>query len=257
MHDTKAILQSLTYATGAGVRVAVLDSGVNPAFPGLTQRLGNVYDCAEMMGEITITSLPDNQNTDRSGHGSLVESCIISVAPNCRVDHFRIVGPTRSTSGSLLCYVLDHVVNAGYNIVNLSLGIRNEEYVPWLVGIIKRAYESNTCIVSANSNIGSTLYPAWFTYAITCDAISAPHPLHIIHKPQNIIEFSGFGVNVPILTDNGNSHNVSGSSYATAHITGLTARIVEILGHSTPLDIKFLLREYARNLAHPQHTKAG
>lgn len=246
--DFRKASQSLMLSTGAGVRIAVLDSGINPAFPMLRRRLGRVFDCDEVSGEITITELPDGTNSDRSGHGSFVESCLLSVAPDAVIDHFRILGPANSASGSLLCYVLDHAIQRGYHIVHVSLGTRNEEHVPWLVSIMKRAYETETCLVAACSNIGSSLYPAWFTYAITCDAMVAPHPMHLRFNPRSIVEFSAFGVNVPMLDERGRTIPLTGSSYAAAHVTGLAARVVEILGMSSPLDVKLALREYAHQV---------
>jgi subtilisin family serine protease len=245
---------ALLHGTGRGVRIAVLDSGVNPRFPLLQNRVGAVYNCQKEGESLRIDEMRPDENSDRTGHGSYVESCIRKVAPDARIDHFRVLDADNNTSGTLLCYVLDHVVEQGYHIVHLSLGTRTESHVPWLVGITKRAYERHTSIVAAASNVGSTVYPSKFPYCISCDATSAEHPLQVRFRPHSVIEFSGWGINVPVEGPNNVIEQLTGSSYAAAHITGLAARVVEILGGTpSPLDVKTTLRDYALELE--RHTR--
>lgn len=237
--------QGLLLATGNGVRVAVLDSGVNPRFPTLNGNVGKVFDCIE--GDTLIVNpLSPEINTDRNGHGSFVQSCIHVVAPEATIDHFRILDADNNCDSSLLCYVLDYVIDQGYQVINLSLGTRNEEHIPWLVSIMKRAYEKNICVVAACSNVGNSLYPARFTYCISVDAMIAQHPLQLRFKASSVVEFSGWGVNVPVPGPTNKPVYLTGSSYAAGHVSGLCARAIEIQDSPSPLDTKILLREYAR-----------
>ena len=251
-NDLKKTLQGLLLSTGSNVRVAVLDSGLNPQFPALRGRNAKIFDCTLENESLQVTELSGTENSDRNGHGSLVQSCVSAVAPDAQVDHFRILDEHNQCDSTLLCYVLDHVIEQKYDVINLSLGTRNEEHLAWLVSIVKRAYENNIVVVAACSNVGNSLYPARFTYCVSVDAMAAQHPLQIKFKANSVVEFSAMGVNVSVPGLSEKQKFVTGSSYAAGHISGLCARIIEIQGRCQPLDVKILLREYARSLERDQ-----
>jgi subtilisin family serine protease len=246
--DLRRITQSLLLRTGNGVKVAVLDSGIHPELPLLKSRNNKVFGCELTPKGLEVTELPAGEVSDRNGHGSCVQSCIVSVAPEVEIHHYRILDKFNNCPSALLCYVLDHALEKDYQVINLSLGTRNEEHVPWLVSSMKRAYEQNISIVAASSNVGNVLYPGRFTYAISCEAILATNPMHIRFRKNSVVEFAAWGIQVPIPGVNGLPFQVTGSSFAAAHITGLVARIIELMGTSSPLDAKVLLREYAKNI---------
>lgn len=92
--DFKKTFQSILLGTGAQVRIAVIDSGVNPQFPMLRGRIGSVFDCAYGAKGLVLSECPFGENSDRTGHGSLVQSCLMSVAPEAQVDHFAYLTKT-------------------------------------------------------------------------------------------------------------------------------------------------------------------
>lgn len=246
--DLKKAFQGIMLATGGSVRVAIVDSGINPRFPALRGREGNVFDCRQGKDGLELKALEQTVNSDRTGHGSLVQSCFVSVAPDAQVDHFRVLDDQNMTDSSLLCYVLDHIIEAGYRVINVSLGTSSEYHLPWLVSLMKRAYEANVVVVAACSNVGNWLYPATFTYCISVNAMQAAHAMQVRFHEASVVEFSAMGVNVPVAGPFDQSLFVSGSSYAAAHVSGLCARILELRPDFTPLDVKILLREYAGSL---------
>ncbi|MCA2958748.1 MAG: S8 family serine peptidase [Silvanigrellales bacterium] len=247
----KTTLPGLSLCTGQGVRVAVLDSGVNPSVSALRGRAFHVFECASTPEGLAVRKLPPGLASDRNGHGTIVQSCVFSVAAEASVDHFRLLDENNQCDSTLLCYVLDHVVEQGYKVINLSLGTRSEDAVPWLVSIMKRAYERDVVIVASASNVGNALYPARFTYCISVEAASLGGPLGLRYLPSSVIEFAGHGVEVSVPWDvdgQGQPKVVTGSSYAAAHVSGLCARVLEHNPVATPLDVKLFLREYARSL---------
>jgi len=243
--NAKRLKQSVMLSTGSGVRIAVLDSGIDPGFPMLAQNKGKNFVLEQSEKGLEVRECPLELPTDTSGHGSCVQSCILTAAPDAVVDHYRILDEFNNCPSRLLCLALDHVLEKNYQIVNLSLGTRNETVIPWLVSIVKRAYEANVCLVAASSNIGNSLFPGRFTYAISVAAGEGNHPLHVGFHPNQVVEFSGWGVAVPIRAKNGRVIEVSGTSYASGFVTGIAARVIETLGHSRPLDVKVTLRDFA------------
>jgi subtilisin len=246
--DMKKAFQGIMLATGSNVRVAVVDSGLNPRFPALRGSEGTVFDCRQGPEGLQLGQLDRSINSDHTGHGSLVQSCLVAVAPDARIDHFRVLDEKNISDSSLLCYVLDHIIESGYRVINVSLGTSSEYHLPWLVSLMKRAYEANVVVVAACSNVGNWLYPATFTYCISVNAMQAAHAMQIRFHEASVVEFSGMGVNVPIAGPADQTLFVSGSSYAAAHVSALCARILELRPDFTPLDVKILLREYAASL---------
>jgi subtilisin len=252
--SARHLRDTLMVATGAGVRVAVLDSGLDQRFAAVASSKGQSFVMEQSEDGLEVTEVERSVRTDDSGHGSCVHSCVVKAAPEATVDHFRILNAMNHCPSRLLCLALDHVVSKRYQVVNLSLGTRNESAIPWLVSIIKRAYESDVCLVAASSNIGNSLFPGRMTYTISVAASqvskqalmpSEGNPLYVRFHPHRVVEFSAWGVDVPIETVGGEPVRVSGTSYASGFVAGVCARIIETLGHSNPLDVKLRLRDFA------------
>lgn len=241
-------------SAGAGVRVAILDSGFNPTFPlikkSLSKQQSKAFICEETAQGFTAREVDPAENSDSSGHGSCVHSCTLAVAPAVYVGHYRILDEFNNCSSRLLCLALDHILEQDYHIINLSLGTRNETLVPWLVSIVKRAYEKNVSIVAASSNIGNALFPGRFTYCISVAGAAGLGRDEIQYRPKSVIEFAGFGVNVPVPVAPKRTIRVTGSSYASGHVTGLCARAISEQGGIAALDpirLKMLLREQSKS----------
>lgn len=246
MRDFQMALQSIQLSTGVGVRVAILDSGANPALPGVRDSNYRGFICNYQKSDFSIEEAKADKSFDRNGHGSIVQSCLSAVAPDVDIDHYCILDENNHCDIALLCYTLDHVLEQNYNIVNLSLGTRNEEYIPWLVSIMKRAYEKNVILITASSNVGNVLFPARFTYCLSVDAMFATQRLALAYHENSVIEVSAFGVDVPVRSTFDNEIKVTGTSYAAAHVSGLVARAIEAYGPLSMIEVKTLLKQYAR-----------
>lgn len=239
--------QSLKLATGANVRIAVLDSGINPQFPAIGASKFRSFDCVSENRIVQITELPANVSSDRNSHGSLVQSCILAAATDASIDHYRILNADNQCDSEVLCQVLQNVIQRKYDIINLSLGTRNTARLPWLIDIIKKAYETNTIVVAACSNVGNIFYPAQFTYCISVKALNIENFLHLRFNKNSVVEFSAKGVHIEIPGPDGRPILTSGSSFAAGYVTGICARIIEIQGECQPLSAKVFLRQYAED----------
>src|SRR5690242_2494056 len=75
-------------ADGAGVRVAVLDSGIDPAHPDVGEIERSVTVAADGDGRERIV---DDDRGDLAGHGTAIASIVRRLAPACRISSVRVL----------------------------------------------------------------------------------------------------------------------------------------------------------------------
>ncbi len=114
-------------STGAGVRVAVLDTGVDASHPLLAGRLLPGVDFVD--GD----TAPDDTGTRNDaafGHGTHVAGIVATVAPGAKIMPLRVLDPQGEGNAWVLAEALLHAVDPDHNpltddgaqVINLSLG---------------------------------------------------------------------------------------------------------------------------------------
>ena len=93
--DPVAVLDQLTPdwawgdATGRGVRVAVVDSGIEADHPALGGMVRGHVSVVEQQGEI---SYDDSPHDDAFGHGTACAGIIHGLAPQARIVSVKVLG---------------------------------------------------------------------------------------------------------------------------------------------------------------------
>src|SRR5689334_16902516 len=107
--------------TGRGLRVAVIDSGVNPRHPHI----------AGIAGGVSILSpdrIEEGSFLDLLGHGTAVMAAIQEKAPEATYFAVKLFhGSLRTTTPALLA-AIEWSLAKGVDVINLSLGTLNFEY---------------------------------------------------------------------------------------------------------------------------------
>ena len=118
--------------TTGPVRVAVIDSGVNPAHPHIGAVRGGIAIAAggPTAGETTAESY-----LDRIGHGTAVAAAIRECAPAADLLAVKVFHHQLSASIDTLVAGIDWAVAAGTDLINLSLGTANQEHA----GVLREA----------------------------------------------------------------------------------------------------------------------
>ena len=127
-------------ATGRGVRVAVIDSGVNPKHPHIRGLAGGIA--------IGIAS-GINSYVDFLGHGTAVIAAIQEKAPDAEVYAIKIYYRSLRTDINLLIGALHWAIGEGVDVINLSLGTANTAYCDRLIPIVQRATDAGILLVAA------------------------------------------------------------------------------------------------------------
>ncbi len=104
-------------STGAGVRVCILDSGIERDHP-----LVGPVDCAVVVtieGDEAVVE--DDDEGDLCGHGTACAGIIRSLAPDCELHSVRVLGAGYTGSGDALLAGLRWAVEQDFDVINMSL----------------------------------------------------------------------------------------------------------------------------------------
>jgi subtilisin family serine protease len=105
--------------TGGGVRVAVLDTGVDLNHPALAGKLLPGYDFVDGDADPTETC---TLNDTKCGHGTHVAALVSLVAPDARVIPYRVLDGNGQGNVWVLQEAIQRAIDDGAQIINLSLG---------------------------------------------------------------------------------------------------------------------------------------
>src|SRR5712691_8107711 len=105
-------------STGVGVRVCILDSGVERGHPLVGEVQGAVAISIGPEGE---TIVEEDTEGDLCGHGSACAGVVRALAPDAEIHSVRVLGAGFKGSGKTLLAGLRWAIEQGYDIVNMSL----------------------------------------------------------------------------------------------------------------------------------------
>lgn len=196
------------------VRVAVIDSGVNPAHPHVRPIAGGVA--------LTEKGLSDDY-TDFLGHGTAVAGAIREKAPAAEIYSVKVFNYHLATSGHTLLHALDWCLDRRIEFVNLSLGTRNAGYIPAFAEKIARAQQLGVTIVSAYDVQGEPVYPGALSgvAGVLLDN-SCPRDRYQEkdHAGRTLYAAAGYPRDIPGVPPD---RNLQGISFAVANVTGFLA----------------------------------
>jgi len=243
-------------STGKGVKVAVIDSGIESSHPGLSG--------PPVAGYVRITEDPDgalchdtSPHADAFGHGTACAGIIRGIAPECELYSVQVLGPRCGGKGIIFAAGLRWAIDNGMQVCNLSLGTTMKDFFGILHELADLAYFKNVMLVAAANNMPIPSFPAVYSSVISVACHDLKDPLLYYYNPEPPVEFGapGIGLRVPWL--GGGWLTVSGNSFAAPHITGIVARILAKHPALTVFQMKSILRALAANVAHPNRDTAS
>jgi subtilisin len=224
---------------GAGVTVAIVDSGVEGDHPAVGGRLVASVR-VEMVDDEPV--LVDDDAIDVVGHGTASAGIVHALAPEAELVSVRVLGKKNTAKGIAFARGLDWVIEQRIGVANLSLSSGSEELFAAFHELADQAYFGNTVLVCAASNSpGRPSYPSLFASVISVAAHDSPDPLTWYYNPRPPVEFGARGVDVPVAWRGGATIVGTGNSFATPHIAGLVALIRGRYPGATPFEVKTLL----------------
>ena len=233
--------------SGRGVRVAIVDSGVDGSHPALGGRLVDSVSVERRGEDWTIVPV---EPTDLVGHGTACAGIIHALAPDAELVSIRVLNAdNRGSGGAFATGLLWAIETSGASVVNLSLSSRSEAMYGPLHEVADEAYFRNVLFVSAANNVSVASYPSLFASVVSVAAHDVADPAVWLYNPAPPVEFGAYGLNVDVAWRGGARMTVTGNSFAAPHITGYATRIRAAHPGITPFEVKSLLAATADNVA--------
>lgn len=240
-------------ATGAGVRVAIVDSGIEASHPAIGGALARSVR-VELHGDDA--EVVEDDPVDVVGHGTACAAIVHSLAPSAELMSVRVLGPDNRGKGPAFAAGLEWAIGAGATVINLSLSSRSEAMYPVFHDLADRAYFAGALLVCAANNVPVASYPSLFASVVSVAAHDVRDPGVWFYNPRPPVEFGGYGLDVDVAWKGGSRIVATGNSFAAPHLAGYAARIRAAHPAATPFEIKTILAATA-NLPDDAGTTSG
>jgi type VII secretion-associated serine protease mycosin len=251
---------------GAGITVAVLDTGVDDRHPDLA---GNVLPTKDMVGF-------GARRGDRAwarhgtamagiiaghGHGAGNADGVMGIAPEARILPVRVIledgdpsrAKARKTRGNALADGIRWAADQGADVINLSLGDDSASAHPEPAEdeAVQYALRKGAVVVASAGNGGEKgdhiSYPAAYPGVIAATAVDRYGTRASFSTRRWYATVSAPGVDVVIADPDGKYYEGWGTSAAAAFVSGAVALVKAAHPGLTPAQIKRLLQDTARN----------
>ncbi|HEY7327180.1 MAG TPA: S8 family serine peptidase [Gemmataceae bacterium] len=234
-------------ATGEGVSVCILDSGVERAlleekFRQRGQTLNPIKGGIFIGSQSEPLPYVGHQSTP---HGTTVADILLSLAPRIRLYSADVFGPQGTCEVEVVIRALRWAMDVWHcKVINLSLGVPEQRLQQMqrrqqLLRTIEEAYYKDVLVVAAAHNEHPLMrsYPAAFAPPLlSVDKGAFTDPLDFAYHLSEPIEFQahGRGYLGPFATE-------PATSWAAPHLAGIAARILSLRPSLKPFEIKTIL----------------
>ncbi len=234
---------------GQGVRVAVLDTGLDANHPDLDGAVDDARDFTRS----------SHGFADSQGHGTHVSGTIaarqndrgvVGVAPQCRLLVAKVLGDDGSGTSEQVARGIEWAAASGADILSLSLG--SPDASPSIAAAIDRAVAAGRFVICAAGNDGrddAVNYPARWNSTIAVGAVDRQGSLARFSSRGPQVDVCAPGTDVLSTFPAGRYAKLSGTSMATPFVTGVVALMLakhRQSGGATPIRDTRDLREHLR-----------
>jgi subtilisin family serine protease len=246
-------------STGAEIRIAVIDTGVNRSHPDLRNNLV-LEGCLNF---ITFRKTCEDDN----GHGTHVSGIIaaennsfgvVGVAPQSKIYALKVLNRNGSGYLSDIIEALDWAVNKQMQVVNMSLGTSSD--VQSFREAVQKANQAGLIQIAAAGNSGgAVIYPAAYPEVIAVSAVDNTDSLASWSSRGSEIDLAAPGVNIYSTYKNQSYKTLSGTSMASPHVAGVVALLLarsekcdfDASGACSPAEVRQRLEMTAQDLGVP------
>lgn len=189
------------------IRVGVVDSGCS-------EQQAISASAAFVLADQQLWLAP--AEPDQLGHGTRTIEVIQALAPQAEVLSAQVFQHRLTTTAAQVAAAIDWLVEEGAQVINLSLGLRQDRAV--LREACERALKQGVLICASSPARGEPVFPAHYAgvFRMTGDARCGREEISHLDT-----DYADFGACVLPLD---NTRNLSGASLGCAHLSGHLAR---------------------------------
>lgn len=247
MLDVTSTLDALGDHDGSGVRVAIIDTGVEHDHPWVGGKLAESYGVT--LFEDGRADIEPCQPLDVCGHGTAAAGQVRRVAPGAELVSIRVLSESREGSSEALVSALQWVAEQDVDVVNMSLSTLRLALALRIGHAVDDLYAKHVpCICAKGYQLDGRDYPTSFGASIGV-TFGALEPAEVRYRENEMVEFVAHGVDSVVAWQNGATRKVTGSSYATPLVSGLAARLLSAHPGLSVFEMKTLLKAYADRYA--------
>ena len=183
------------HARGDGIRVAVIDTGVDPRHPHIAGQLEIINDPTlgypyEYDPDLVV---PGEEPYPAFGHGTHVAGTILTVAPGATIVPFRALPKQGTGTDFEVAVALHSALKAGVDVVNMSLRLQEDsDVVKAMIARLERARVVMVTAAGNNTEDREPVFPASDQRTIAVAATSSEDNAIC----NEIADFSALGIRV-------------------------------------------------------------
>ncbi len=218
------------YNEGTGIKLAIIDSGVDYNHSDLNANYAGGYDFVN----------DDADPLDDNGHGTHMagiaaaendDAGVVGVAPGAAIYALKVLDASGGGYWSDIIRALEWSVNNKIQVANMSFGAGRD--APGVRDAFKAAYNAGIVLVAAAGNSGnpkgkgnSIIYPARYEEVIAVGATDQTDTRASFSSTGDQLELVAPGVEIYSTILNGDYASYNGTSMASPHVAGTAALII-------------------------------
>ena len=220
-------MRSLSPGDGAGITVAVIDTGIDPTNWALVGRLVPGFDFVDGDADPTDVGVRNGVSAgDGShGHGTYVAGLVATMAPGATIMPIRALRADGSGDQWTVSLAIQWAADHGADVINLSLGddARMRQIYRNIGNIVA---DQDVVVVAAAGNLGTTqqIYPAAEDHVFAVAASDATGALAPFSGRGDWVDVMAPGTGLVSTLPGGDLVTWDGTSASTAVVAGLAAR---------------------------------
>lgn len=230
---------------GSGVRVCILDSGIEPGHP-LVGEIQGAW--AISIGEDEEPVVEEDTDGDQCGHGTACAGIVRALAPDVELYSVRVLGAGYTGSGPVLLAGLRWAIEQGFHVINMSLSTTKKQFAAVLHELADSAYFRRTVLVASAHNMPVESFPWRFSSVVSVGSHELDDPHMLFSNPLPPVEFFARGVDLDVAWLGGSTIRVTGNSFATPHVSGFCALVLGKHPELTPFQLKSVLYLVSNNV---------
>ncbi|MFJ3794287.1 type VII secretion-associated serine protease mycosin [Kitasatospora sp. NPDC090091] len=257
--------------TGAGVMVAVIDTGVDDQNPQLAKK---VTDGGSLLKEKDGRKPEGGGNVDPVGHGTKVAGIVaaarsdqtgfVGLAPDAAILSLRQNDAEGSGDVHTLVDAINQAVQKGAKVINISQDVRGAGDTKFagyaeLKAAVEAAEASNVVVVASTGNDGKKgdTYPAAFPTVLAVGASDRNNERAPFSQYGDFVDVAAPGVDMLSTVPHGGQCVDNGTSFAAPYVAGLAALLVGAHPSWKPRQVRAWIEQTAQRTDHKANEYVG